>query len=150
MVWIVWSDTFLKNFVMFINSLESLIIYLKFRWSVRCVVKFKVAHVYTPFQGVRELFSSLVRPQNWPGRRKRRKGGRIGALVVQRWYKRCSNIAMVAIVGAKFWACSKQLHKSRRRGWLRQKQDFLGLGNHWASSSIFWSPDDGTVAAALC
>ena len=148
MVWIVWSDTFLKNFVHKFAGVLDYILEVPLVSALRCKIQ-SSSCLHTLSRGP-GIFSSLVRPQNWPGRRRRRKGGRIGALVVQRWYKRCSDIAMVAIVGAKFWACSKQLHKSRRRGWLRQKQDFLGLGNHWASSSIFWSPDDGTVAAALC
>ena len=31
-----------------------------------------------------------------------------------------------------------------------QKQNFLGLGDHWTSWSIFWSPKGGTKVAALC
>ena len=60
-----------------------------------------------------DLCASLVRPQNWPGRRWRHKGGRTVALVVQGWYTGRSDIAMVAM---KFWACSKQSPKGRRGG----------------------------------
>ena len=54
-----------------------------------------------------------MRPQNWPGRRWRQKGGRTVALVVQGWHIGRSDIAMDAV---KFWACSKQSHKGRRGG----------------------------------
>ena len=71
---------------------------------------------YTPFtQGLRPL-CLLVRPQNWPGRRWRQKGGRKVALVVQGWHIGRSDIAMDAMVAVKFWACSKQSHKGRRGG----------------------------------
>ena len=63
-----------------------------------------------------DLSASIVRPQNWPGRRWRQKGGRTVALVVQGWYTGRSNIAMDAMVAVKFWACSKQSHKGRRGG----------------------------------
>ena len=58
-----------------------------------------------------DLCASLVRPQNWPGRPWRQKGGRTVALVVQGWYTGRSDIAMDAMVAVKFWACSKQSHK---------------------------------------
>ena len=61
-----------------------------------------------------DLCASLVRPQNWPGRRWRQKGGRTVALVVQGWHIGRSDIAMDAMVAGKFWACSKQSHKGRR------------------------------------
>ena len=57
-----------------------------------------------------------MRPQNWPGRRWRQKGGRTVALVAQWWYTGRSDIAMDAMVAVKFWACSKQSHKGRRGG----------------------------------
>ena len=57
-----------------------------------------------------------MRPQNWPGRRWRQKGGRTVALVVQGWHIGRPNIATDAIVAVKFWACSKQSHKGRRGG----------------------------------
>ena len=60
--------------------------------------------------------ASLVRPQNWPGRRWRQKGGRTVAVVVQGWHIGRSDIAMDAMVAVKFWACSKQSHKSRWGG----------------------------------
>ena len=60
--------------------------------------------------------ASLVRPQNWPGRRWRRKGGRTVALVVQGWHAGRSDHAMDGMVTAKFWACSKQPHKGCRGG----------------------------------
>ena len=60
-----------------------------------------------------DLSASIVRPQSWPGRRWRQKGGRTFALVAQWWYTGRSDIAMVAV---KFWACSKQSHKGRRGG----------------------------------
>ena len=60
--------------------------------------------------------ASLVRPQNWPGRRWRQKGGRTVALVVQGWHIGRSVIAMDVMVAVKFWACSKQSHKGRRGG----------------------------------
>ena len=63
-----------------------------------------------------DLSASIVRPQNWPGRRWRQKGGRTVALVAQWWYTGRSDIAMDAMVAVKFWACSKQLHKGRRGG----------------------------------
>ena len=63
-----------------------------------------------------DLCASLVRPQNWPGRRWRQKGGRTVALVVQGWHIGRSDIAMDAMVAGKFWACSKQSHKGRRGG----------------------------------
>ena len=63
-----------------------------------------------------DLCASLVRPQNWPGRRWRQKGGRTVALVVQGWHTGRSDIAMDAMVAGKFWACSKQSHKGRRGG----------------------------------
>ena len=63
-----------------------------------------------------DLSASIVRPQNWPGRRWRQKGGRTVALVAQWWYIGCSDIAMDAMVAVKFWACSKQSHKGRRGG----------------------------------
>ena len=63
-----------------------------------------------------DLSASIVRPQNWPGRRWRQKGGRTVALVVQWWYTGRSDIAMDAMVAVKFWACSKQSHKGRRGG----------------------------------
>ena len=63
-----------------------------------------------------DLCASLVRPQNWPGRRWRQKGGRTVALVVQGWHIGGSDIAMDAMVAVKFWACSKQSHKGRRGG----------------------------------
>ena len=71
----------------------------------------------TPFtQGLRP-FASIVRPQNWPGRRWRQKGSRTVTWVVQWWYTGRSEIAMDAMVAVKFWACSKQLHKGHRGGW---------------------------------
>ena len=63
-----------------------------------------------------ELCASLVRPQNWPGRRWGQKGGRTFAVVVQGWHIGRSDIAMDAMVAVKFWACSKQSHKGRRGG----------------------------------
>ena len=63
-----------------------------------------------------DLCASLVRSQNWPGRRWRQKGGRTVALVVQGWHIGRSGIAMDAMVAVKFWACSKQSHKGRRGG----------------------------------
>ena len=63
-----------------------------------------------------DLCASLVRPQNWPGRRWRQKGGRTVALVVQGWHIGRSDIAMDAMVAVKFWACSKQSHKGHRGG----------------------------------
>ena len=72
--------------------------------------------VYTPLHRGCDLFASLVRPQNRPGRRWRQKGGRTVALVVQGWHIGGSDIAMDAMVAVKFWACSKQSHKGRRRG----------------------------------
>ena len=63
-----------------------------------------------------DFCASLVRPQNWPGRRWRQKGGRTVALVVQGWHIGRSDIAMDAMVAVKFWACSKQSHKGRRGG----------------------------------
>ena len=63
-----------------------------------------------------DLCASLVRPQNWPGRRWRQKGGRTVALVVQWWHIGRSDIAMDAMVAVKFWSCSKQSHKGRRGG----------------------------------
>ena len=62
------------------------------------------------------LCASIVRPQNWPGRRWRQKGGRTIALVVQGWHIGRSDIAMDAMVAVKFWTCSKQSHKGRRGG----------------------------------
>ena len=63
-----------------------------------------------------DLSASIVRPQNWPGRRWRQKGGRTVALVAQWCYTGRSDIAMDAMVAVKFWACSKQSHKGRRGG----------------------------------
>ena len=63
-----------------------------------------------------DLSASIVRPQNWPGRRWRQKGGRTVALVAQWWYTGHSDIAMDAMVAVKFWACSKKSHKGRRGG----------------------------------
>ena len=72
--------------------------------------------VIPPFHRGCDLCASLVRPQNWPGRRWRQKGGRAVALVVQGWHIGRSDIAMDAMVAGKFWACSKQSHKGRRGG----------------------------------
>ena len=63
-----------------------------------------------------DFSASIVRPQNWPGRRLRQKGGRAVALVAQWWYTGRSDIAMDAMVAVMFWACSKQSHKGRRGG----------------------------------
>ena len=63
-----------------------------------------------------DLSASIVRPQNWPGRRWRQKGGRMVALVAQWWYTGRSDVAMDAMVAEKFWACSKQSHKGLRGG----------------------------------
>ena len=63
-----------------------------------------------------DLCASLVRAQNWPGRRWRQKRGRTVALVVQGWHIGRSDIAMDAMVAVKFWPCSKQSHKGRRGG----------------------------------
>ena len=60
-----------------------------------------------------DLSASIVRPQNWPGRRWRQRGGRTVALVAQCYTGR-SDIAMDAMVAVKFWACSKQSHKGRQ------------------------------------
>ena len=60
--------------------------------------------------------ASLARPQNWPGRRWRQKGGRTVVVVVQGWHIERSDIAMDAMVAVKFWACSKQSHKGRPGG----------------------------------
>ena len=40
-------------------------------------------------------------------------------------------------------------HKGRAAA-VTQKQNFLGLGNHWASWPFFWSLKGGTKVAALC
>ena len=71
---------------------------------------------YTPLHRGCDLSASLVRPQNWPRRRWRQKGGRTVAWVVQWWYTGRSDIAMDAMVAVKLWACSKQSHKGRRGG----------------------------------
>ena len=71
--------------------------------------------VYNPYRGC-DLCASLLRPQNWPGRRWRQKGDRAVSLVVQGRYMGRSDIALNAIVAVKFWACLKQSHKGRRRG----------------------------------
>ena len=63
-----------------------------------------------------DLSASLLRPQNWPGRRWRQKGGWTVALVVKGWYTGRSDIAMDAMVAVKFWAYSKQPHKGHRGG----------------------------------
>ena len=72
--------------------------------------------VIPPLHRSCDLSASIVRPQNWPGRRWRQKGGRTVALVVQWWYTGRSDIAMDPMVAIKFWACSKQSHKGRRGG----------------------------------
>ena len=69
-----------------------------------------------PFHRGCDLCASLVRPQNWSGRRWRQSGGRTVALVVQGWHRGRSDITMDAMVVVKFWACSKQSHKDRRGG----------------------------------
>ena len=71
---------------------------------------------YTPFYRGCDRCASLVRPQNWPGRRWRHKWCRKVALVVQGWHRERSDLAMDAMVTVKFWACSKQSHKGRRGG----------------------------------
>ena len=43
----------------------------------------------------------------------RLKGGSMVVLVIQRWHRGCSIIAMDARVAIKFWMCSKQPHKGR-------------------------------------
>ena len=73
-------------------------------------------YLILPLHSGCDLCASLVRPQNWSGRRWRQKGGRAVALVVQGWHIRRSDIAMDAMVAVKFWACSKQSHKGRRGG----------------------------------
>ena len=79
----------------------------KFHWSVFLI---------PPLHRGCDLCASLVRPQNWPGRRWRQKGGRTVALVVQGWHIGRSDIAMDAMVAGKFWACSNQSHKGCRGG----------------------------------
>ena len=83
------------------------------RWITFTVSK---QSVIPPLHRGCDLCASLVRPQNWPGRRWRQKGGRTVALVVQGLYTGRSDIAMDAMVAVKFWACSKQSHKGRRGG----------------------------------
>ena len=51
----------------------------------------------TPLYRGCDLCASLLRPQNWPGRRWRHKGGRKVASVVQWLYRGSSNLAMVAV-----------------------------------------------------
>ena len=86
-------------------------------WSY-LIIKLNMCIMYLipPLHRGCDLSASIVRPQNWPGRHWRQRGGRTVALVAQWWYTGRSDIAMDAMVAVKFWACSKQWHKGRRGG----------------------------------
>ena len=84
--------------------------------SRKLIPEHAVSILIPPLHRGCDLSASIVRPQSWPGRRWRQKGGRTVALVAQWWYTGCSDITMDAMVALKFWACSKQSHKGRRGG----------------------------------
>ena len=91
------------------------------RWSplaeirlLRGLLYWQILALIPPLHRGCDLCASLVRPQNWPGRRWRQKKGRTVALVVQGWHIGRSDITMDTMVTLKFWACSKQSHKGRR------------------------------------
>ena len=50
-----------------------------------------------------DLCASLVRPQNWPGRRWRHEGGRKVTLVVQRWHEGGSFGRPIASIERSLW-----------------------------------------------
>ena len=85
-------------------------------WTYFVVNTFDTKLFIPPLHRGCDLCASLVRPQNWPGRRWRQKRGRTVALVVEGWHIGRSDIAMDAMVAVKFWVCSKQSHKGRRGG----------------------------------
>ena len=91
-----------------------------------------------------DLSASIVRLQNWPGRRWRQQGGRTVALVVQGWHTGRSDIAMDAMVAVKFWACSKQSHKGRRGGRSLTSRSKEARGRPWWQNGCtvvgHWSP----------
>ena len=69
-----------------------------------------------------------------------------------------ATLAMVlpplCLLCATCWATEADLvvqgrHKGRAAA-VTQKQNFLGLGDHWASWTLFWSLKGGTKVAALC
>ena len=106
---------------MFANGfswLKTIVCKLKFHWSLfwRIHSTLSEQRFIPPLHRGCDLCASLVRPQNWPGRRWRQKGGRTVALVIQGWHIGRSDIAMDAIVPGKIWACSKQWHKGCRGG----------------------------------
>ena len=84
----------------------------------------------TPLHKGYDLCASLVRPQNWQGRRWRHKGGRKFALVVQEWYTGRSDISKDAMVTAKFGTSSKQSHKGCRGGQLLTGRSREAGGRH--------------------
>ena len=89
-----------------------------------------------------------------PGRRWKLKGGSMVALVVQMWYTGRSTIAMDAMVTIKFWTCSKQPQKSRRRGWSLngRSKEAEGTQRHCRGGKMDaqWSANGRHVINALC
>ena len=55
-------------------------------WPAAVAFLHQFSLVIPPLHRGCDLCASLVRPQNWPGRHWRQKGGRTVALVVQGWY----------------------------------------------------------------
>ena len=72
---------------------------------------------YTPSHKACDIYASLVRPYNWPSRRLRLKRAQTVALVVQRRFTGCLDIAIDVTIVVKFWTWSNK-YKCRQGGWL--------------------------------